>query len=75
MKKNVLGRRFFSTSLFTRLNKNGFFKLFCSRADVISGRQRETNAQTICDRMESTFLMQCASSMMMYSKLNFLKAR
>jgi len=48
---------------------NSSFKLFCSGVPVMSSRPREINTRTICDRRESTFLMRCASSMMIYSKL------
>jgi hypothetical protein len=53
---------------------NSNFRLFCNGVPVIKSRPREMNDEAIYERSESTFLMLCASSIAMYSKLNFLKA-
>ena len=42
-------------------------RLFCSGVPVMSSRPRDSNRRTIWERIESTFLIRCASSMMMYS--------
>lgn len=51
---------------------NNSFKLFCKGVPVISNRPRDIKLRTIWERIESTFLIRCASSMTIYSKLNFL---
>lgn len=47
-------------------------KLFCNGVPVMSKRFLESKSRTICERMESTFLIRWASSMMMYSQESFL---
>lgn len=39
----------------------------------MSNLPRDVNVRIIWDRSESTFLIRCASSMMMYSQLNFFR--
>jgi len=46
-------------------------KLFWRGVPVIKSRPRLTNVLMICERSESTFLIRWASSMMIYSQLNF----
>ena len=53
-------------------NAQSSCRLFCNGVPVIRSRPRLTNVLMICERSESTFLIRCASSMMMYSQLNFL---
>ena len=49
---------------------NSTFKIMCTGVPVINSRRGEIKEQTI----KNTFLIWCASSMTIYSKLNFLKA-
>ncbi len=49
-------------------------RLFCSGVPVIRRRERELKARTICESIESTFLIRCASSITMYSHESFLSA-
>lgn len=53
---------------------NNSFKLFCNGVPVINSLPLEMNDLTICERIESTFLIRCASSITIYSKLNFFNA-
>ena len=48
-------------------------RLFCSGVPVMRSRPLLTKVRMIWLNRESTFLMRCASSMMMYSQLNFFR--
>ena len=49
------------------------WRLFCRGVPVISRRFLELNSLMIWASDDSTFLMRCASSMMMYSQANFFR--
>mmetsp|Transcript_598 Transcript_598/g.2314 ORF Transcript_598/g.2314 Transcript_598/m.2314 type:complete len:290 (+) Transcript_598:1952-2821(+) len=49
-------------------------RLFCNGVPVMSKRLLHANMRIVLDRREFSFLMRCASSMMMYRQWNFFSA-